>query len=541
MDIRLAEEDRKDALEFNPLIANGYSYERMKGATEYIDSVLKSAFSTLNSIGFSYAGYEIPSLSDGIEAISRTSHKGGNKRFLEVTKTSSYPITCKIRFTEPSTGASQMFRKNVHITYLEKGNVFHNKGSKYIVSPRLGDRVFSLDKDAIFVAISRSRMVFIRTPYFFNLDGRVVSTDIHRAKLYYDQGRKAKKTNEQTIPTLLNYMLAEHGLTGAFKRFFGVDIIAVHEDQVNEDTFPSDKYTICRSHGKVRAKSVTRTTTALVVRNEQFSPELTHAIAATFFIMDNRVECPSMNVKNLDSKSGWIRALANWALEETDEIAAYEKTESHIESVMTYIDHATHVKFKREGYDIKTTFDLFGYIIRNFAVIASTHDVASLEDKVLSIVPHFMFNLTSSIFRMMFELQKQANKRELKVPQVSKLIQKTWKEEAAITKVTQSDNVRNLDHASDCMIVKATRLMVPQSKPGAGAKKQAEMSNPAFAFHYSKVGLTSYQFVNKSCPTALDSINPFTVLEAGDVLKPHPKAKPIIENIKELTVSKTTL
>lgn len=540
MDLELIKEDQKDALEFNPLIANGFSYERMKSAPEYIDAVLKSAFSTLKSIGFTYRGYNIPTVSEGLEALSRSSPRG-SKRSLEVTKTSSYPITCKIEFREPSTGATEIFRKDTHVTFLEKGNVFHNKGSKYIVAPKLGDRVFSLDKESIFVAISRSRMVFVRTPYYFNLDGRVISTDIHRAKLYYESGRKAKKTNEKTIPTLVNYMLAECGLTEAYRRFFGVDVLAVHEDDATVERFPLDKYTICKSHGEIKTKTISRTSTALIFRNDQFCPELMHVIAATFFILDKRLDCRDLQIKNLDSKTGWIRALANWALEENDEFAAYEKVESHIESVKSYIDHATRIKFNREGYDIKDTFGLFGYVIRNFAVIASTHNVASLDNKVLSIVPHFLFNLTSSIFRMMFELQKTAAKRELRIAQVRKLIQKTWKEEAAIASVTQADNVRNLDHANDCMVVKATRLMVPQSKPGKGAKKQAEMTNPAFAFHHSKVGLISYQYVNKSCPTGMDSLNPFCVLMPGDVVKPHPAACPIIENMKELTVSKSTL
>lgn len=542
MDTRLAKADQENILKFNPLIANGYSYERMKGAVDYIHSVMKSAFATLKPIGFTYVDYDIPSLIEGMDAMSRTFRKGGSgKKALEITKTSCYPITCKVRFTEPSTGASAVFHKNVLVTFLEKGNVFYNKGSKYIIAPKLGDRVFSLDKESIYVDISRSKMVFIRTPYYFNMDGVVTSTDIHRSKLYHGQKNRSGKPNEQNIPTLVNYLLAECGLQETYKRFFGVDVIAVHEDDITEERFPSDKYVICRSHGKLRAKNIVRTNNALIFRTSQFIPELMHVIAATFFIMDNRLDCPGMQLKNLNSRSGWIRALANWALDETDEFAAYEKIESHIDGVKSYIDHTTHVKFQKEGYDIKDTFDLFKYVIQNFSVIASTHDVASLENKVLSIVPHFLYNLTSSIFRMMFELQKQAAKRELNISQVKKLIQSNWKEEAAISRVTAGDNVRNLDHASDCMVVKATRLMVPQSKPGKGSKSQAEMQNPAFAFHYSKVGLISYQFVNKSCPTALDSLNPFAVIEDGDVLKPHPDAIPVIENMKELTVSKSTL
>lgn len=542
MDIRVIKNDQKSIPELNPTIANGFSYERMKGATEYIDNVLRSAFETLKPIGFSYRGYKILPLYESLEAMSRTCRKS-SKRALEITHTSSFPISCKIDFTDPVTHAQRSFRKNTHITYLRKGNIFTNNGSKYIVSPKLGDRVFSLDNDSIFVSISRSRMVFIRTPYFFNLDGRIVSTDIHRAKLYYDAaGKTNDKTAPHAVPTLVNYMLCEHGLTDMFKKLYDTDIMAMHEDDPKLERYINDSnFTVCRSHGKIKAKNVVRTNIAFVLKSEQMTLELMHVLASTFFVLDNHTESPGLELNNLDNTTGWSRALASWAIEENDEFAAVSKIESHIDSVKSYIDEATVMRFNREGYKINSIFDLFQYVICNFPVIAATHNVASMEDKVLSIVPHFMFKLTSSIFRMMFELQKQASKKSLTCQQVEKLLQSTWKEEAALSRITSESNVRNLDHASSLMLVKATRLVVPQALKGPGSKKMAEMNDPAFAHHYSKVGIISYGFINKSCPTAIDSLNPTVRLGPGDVVLPHENAIPIRENIRQLTESKSTL
>lgn len=541
-DLKIIKHAQKHMPKANPRIANGFSYEEMKGAVAWVDSVMRSAFETLGPIGFSYKGYTIPGIYEGMEALSRSQR---SKRALEVTETSSYPITCLIEFKDQQTGQVKVFRKNTHITFMGKGNVFSLNGSKYIGSPKLGDKVLSLDKDNIFVGISRSRMVFIRTPYYFVKDNKIVSTDIHRTKLYYESSARKKqaKANPSGIPTLVNYMLCEHGLTGAFKKFYNVDVEYMREEdyEKNQENYPRDEFVVCRAKGLLKARNIKRSNIVLIFKRKQYTKNLDHIVAAVFFILDNRLECPGLMIDQLDSTTGWTRALARWALEETDEFAACEKAESHVNSVKSYIDHATKMKFNREGYPINDIYDLFKYIIHNFSIIASTHNVASMENKVLSILPHFLFNLTSSIFKMMYDLQKQAAKRPLSCQQVQKLLMALWKEEAALSRLTSADNVRNLDHATDCMLLKATRLIVPQAKRGPGSKKMAEMNDPAFAAHWSKVGMLSYQFVNKSCPTAMDSLNPMCELGPNNEVRPHKDAVKIIENVRELTEIRKTI
>lgn len=544
MDTELILACQEEMPKANELIANGFSYERMKDAPKYIDGVLRSAFDTLRPIGFNYLGYEILPLYDSVMAMSRTCKKS-SKRALEIMHTSSFPVCCKLEFTEKSTGLKTVFRKNCQITFFEKGNVFTNVGSKYIGSPKLGDPVFSLDRESIFVSISRSRMVFIRTAYFYVEDGQVVSTDIHRAKLYYDSVKDTQSTKTapapETIPTLVNYILCEYGLQGSYKHFYGTDVQVFHEADFDEDKFSTDEYVICRSNGRQKGRNLMRSSIVLVIPTKQYTLELRHVIAATFFILDSNVDNNFFSLSNLNNPTSWKRALADVAITEDNEMAAIDKVESHIESVKSYIDYATKQNFKREGLDIDDIFGLFKYIICNFPMIASTVNVASMENKVLSIVPHFLFNLTSSIFRMMFELQKEAAKKHLSSQQVKKLLQSKWREEASLYRITSLDNVRSLEHAPDCMLPKATRLIVPQAKRGPGAKQMAEMSNPAFFFHPSLVGIISYQYMSKSAPTAIDSLNPMVRLLPGDVVAPHEAAIPIKENVEELTTSESTL
>lgn len=541
MDLEVILKGQERMIPINPEIGNGYSYEKMKDATWEVDNCLTSAFRTLNAIGVYYEGFEFLPLYESLLALSRT-HSNSTKRSLEITHTDAFPINCRIKYVCPVTGQVSRFSKTTQVTFLRRGNVFTNKDSKYIVSPRLGDRVFSLDRDNIFVSISRSRMVFHRTPYMFNIDGRVTSIDIHRAKLYYDgRQRKYNANNQNGIPTLVNYMLADRGLTRTFKEFYDVDVKYVLEDDFVEEDYPGNVYTICRSHGYTKGRHLFRSRTVLIFKNDQFTKDLMHVVGAVFFILDNRLDCPSLVINRLDESTGWIRALASWALDETNILAAMEKIDSHVESVKAYIDDSTCQKFLKEGYIIKDVYDLFKFIIANFPIIASTCDVASMENKVLSIVPHFLFRLTSSIFRMMFELQKPAAKKPLSTPQFEKLLARHWKEEAALSGVTMEDNIRNLDHATDVMVAKATRIIAPQAKRGTGGKKMAEMNDRAFAFHWSKIGITTPQFVNKSSPTAIDSLNPTAIITKDGVVKPHPEALPVIRNIRDLTEVNSTV
>lgn len=542
MDLEVINKGQERMLKINPVLGNGYSYESMKDASWHIDDCLKSAFKSLNALGLYYDGMDYLPLYESLLALTRSHATNSTKRSLEVTHTNAFPVLCKLRYICPVTGEQRRYMKTTQVTYIDRGNIFINKDSKFIVSPKLGDRVISLDKGNLFISISRSRMVFYRTPYMFRMDGRVVNIDIHRAKLYYDgTARKQAQPNLNNIPTLVNYLLAEKGLTGMFKEYYGVDVEYVLEEDFNPDEYPSDQYTVFSSNGFTKGRNLFKSRVVMIFKNEQFNKDLMHVIGATYFILDNRLNCPVMVISRLDDPESWRRSLAYWALDEPNLIAAIEKIDSHIKSVKGYIDINTRQRFLKENVVINDIYDLFKHVIKNFSIIAATHDVASMENKVLSVVPHFLFRLTSSIFKMMFELEKQAQKKPLSIPQLEKLLSRLWKEEAALSGIVQESNVRSLDSATDVMLFKATRIITPQQKRGPGSSSMSEMQDRAFAFHWSKIGVTSPQFVNKSFPTAIDSINHFAVLTKDGVLKPHPEALPVIRNIRELTEIRSTL
>lgn len=521
-------------------IAEGWSWKQMDHADMFIHKILQAAFVPLNQIGLFYRGYETLTPYEQLRAISRP-YKNNNKRSIEITPTSARAIQCNLKFKDQITGAESIFRRNLMIPFLERGNILTNRGSKYIVSPTLSDQVFSLEDGNIFTTISRAKITFIRTPYWFVEDGHDIQIDVQRAQLYKDkQGSTTPQTNKTNahVPTLVNYLLCMHGLSGMFSELYNTEVKYGREKEINDKDFPEDDWVICKSKGtrtRGRAAKGGRSEVCIAIPREKYSRELQHIVAALFYILDHRINCPGLTMTQLDSVDGWKRALASFALVGEDIASGLDKIESHLKSVSYYMDNITINKMQSEGLNIRTLLELFKYIIANFSVIACTIDASSLENKVLTVLPNVLYGLTSSIFRMMFEIQKQAKGRISKSQLDKLLTNKLWKDDAALIGITGHSEISSLDSATDVLLLKCTSLMVPQIKKGAGSKTtMSEINNPAFKLHWGQGGVTTYQMVNKSCPTARNRINCFAVVDEQGRLQPHPDAVPVIKNIKTL-------
>lgn len=504
----------KSVPKMNPKLSEGFTYHESSNFEPYIDNILREASHSLERFGIKYHGYQIVSPK---ERLSEETRPRKSRRTYETGKSDFYMIRVDLRLN-----GKKLRTRYLYIPFIRPGGLMFIKDVKYLIVPTLENVLFSIEDGSVFLPVSRARVTFRRSPYYFLADGKQVNTDIYWSKIHHNTTNEAPKAR---LPQLFNYILADQGLTKAFKVYFDIDIAYGKQEDMTVENYPSTDWVLCETLG-ISPRSMlgpyVRTDVVLAIPRDKYEDKTMYSLIASFFyILDVCSSQSFFKMEEFESPFLWKRVLSRFIWNKIDDRDAIMQVDEHIISIRDYIDNIVQMKLKKEGIDVENILELFQYMICNFSKLTVNNDVAALHNKRLEITSKIMYPAVSMIFNIVFQILRMKKDR-LTVEKLNQFLDKNWFPQIIQTISSESKWVQVLESTTDQMIYKVSSQVHIDSKV-SGKTKSEEMTDPSFKLHPDMLTVCSWNYVNKASPSARGRLNPFMALDSFNKPIPRPE------------------
>jgi len=518
----------------NPEICEGLAMSQLDQVEDTIHQVMLSIAKSFPE-GVTYHGYSRCTPKEQFLAQSNLPNRPS--RF-DMSPSDLYMVKFHLQFN-----GKPMKHRYMLLPYANRGGTIQLRTSVFHISPAVVDNLFSVEDNNVFVPLTRSRINFSSIFASYIADGQEVYTKAVFSPLF-----KPKKEQEQAThrwSTLANYLFAYHGMSEAYKRYFGLDVV-YGLNEINEENYPRDKWVICSSDGnrstRRRSKGAAMDKSPIrlaIPRKQYFHPDHQatneELVAATFFVLDHLCHLGFMNVDDLDNPGLWSRALIRFIFKNADKEKKYmEQIEAHLETLNHYVDELVRRKLKAENIPVTDMKGLIHYMMVNYTRMVSECQPNDNEGKCLSITQFVLFDIVCALFKMMYATKKLEDQRL--TPEGIEKAFRTFPVDKIFEITTGHGEVSTLETASDCLIYKVTTPVISQTKATGKSENQkaSEMKNPAYALHPSVIGPYSYVAINKSEPSGKGRVNPFIKLGKNGRIISDPGLEPLMRNVEEL-------
>lgn len=531
MDTFLIEKIKEATPKINPLIANGIAVEHMKSSEEYIDSILRNVSKDFPE-GLKYVNYERCSIQDEFMEVSK---KRNNKRYYDIARSDIYMV--KLFFTFKG---QPMPPRHIFLPFVSSGATMMLSGTRYLISPVLTDKVISVGLNEVFVRLLRAKLKIHRTPQNVMFNGvkdevQVIWSEIHNK----NSEMKKLKSPVKAYTCLTHYLFCKYGFYETFTRFADCTPV-VGEHEITEEAYPPDKWVICTSR-RNRPKGAMRgpynpSNLRVAIPIEQFTQKVKNLVAGLFYVADYFPQ--RITPQYIDLPSNWKVIMGLILFTDSYTFGKlHEDIEKHLRSLDQYIDVLVAVKLKDIGYDIKDVYELFSLIIGNFTdwIHKANDTINSMYDKELSVLYDVLYDITSSIFDMLFKL-RAVTKKELTMDETIKLMNKHLKQRSIFHITKQRKGVSTVSSSGDNKYFKMTSVLVSQGssngRPSKTERKSVE--DPQLQLHSSIAEVGSFLFLPKPDPSGHGRISPWVNIDASANIVRDPERRELIDEVQEM-------
>ena len=495
----------------NPEIMRGLACTYMAHAEQYIDTVFKSVSRGFPK-GLEYCGYARCTPQEEFDEITRAKN---NKRTFDLAINSLYLVKYYFKFNGVDLPPRFLF-----LPYLEPGGLIRLGGSLFHMSPVLADKVISPQMNSIFVRLLRDRVNFDRCYHSLVIDGVSESEQIVWSRLHRRPQSAAKVPDTTRAKTsIVHYLLGQFGYTEMFRRYCGF-VPIIGEGEITTEKYPSDQYVICES-AKYKPKTYIDafykpTNIKIAVPKDRWNNHVRSMIAGFFYTVDH---FPTrMRAEWVDNVDLWKVLLGHiiWS-GNYGEGKLFANALEHYASLDQYADSIIVEKLKQLNYHIETFYDLLNLLVKHFNqwIVEGTENSTSLFGKSVEVLYYALYDITSSIFRTNFRLNKLATRKVLLPKEITETFNKYLKP-GAIFGLTRSNIVMSsVSYSGDNMYPKITSVVAQQqSNSGATRGRRArtvvDSSKRADA---SMLEVGSILFLSKSDPSPARRMNMFANID----------------------------
>lgn len=517
----------------NPAICDGLAETYLPFAEQYIDTVFQSASKSFPQ-GLVYVGYERCTPTDEFNEITRPKN---NKRTYDLARSDLYLVKYHFKFNNV-----ELPPRYIQLPYVTEAGIIHLGGSTFHISPVLTDKVISPGVNSIFVRLLRDKVNFERCNHTLKVDGVRDTTQIVWSKIY----RKPAEVNKTPTTTraytcVVHYLLAKYGYSEMFRRFVGF-VPVIGEDEITLDKYPKDEWVICES-SKVKPKTFIGefyepTKLKIAVPRGRWSPLVYSFIAGLFYTIDHfpdRVK-PSF----VDHQKHWMVLLGNIIFSGVFGAGKlHEGIREHFSSLDEYVDSIVIMKLKEIGYDIQDFYELLVLILTHFNewVVMSSENSISMHGKTMEVLYYALFDITASIFKTNFRLNKVATKKQLTPKEIIETMNKHLKTGAIFGLARANIAVASVSYSGDNKYPKLTAV-IAQQQSSAGAsrgRKTRTVVDASKRVHVTHAESGSLLFLSKSNPTPAVRANLFAKLDisTGTII-PKPEFADLMRRTEQM-------
>ena len=506
----------------NPVIMDGVGTLFLKNAEECLDLVFKSASKSFPE-GLVYCGY---SRCTPLEEYIETTKVKNNKRVFDLAKSDIYML--KYSFTYQGVPIKDRY---MSLLFDNDGSLFYLGGSKYHITPVLSDDVISPGLNTVFVRLLRDKIMFKRSAYSFVVNNRRETTYVCWARIY----RKPSETKKVMVTTkadttMAHYLFAKHGFNETFIRYCGF-IPVVGDRDINIENYPESKWVICES-SQVKPKTYVwdvyiPSQMRIAIPIDKWNPLVKGLVIGFFYVVDHfpdRFKAEYVHNKNL-----WVILLGEIIFSgKFSSGKLYSGIEEHFASLDYYIDGIVLEKLKETtfGKQINDFYDLMAMVVGNFnsLTLDSDKNITSQYGKTLEVLYYLLYDITSSIFRVSFKLDKLARKKTLTAKDIIETLNKNLTPGVIFSLTANKIICSPFSYSGDNKYFKATStIAVQESLPGSTRGKTSKRLPRGTDKHIdgSKVEVGSILGLSKSNPDPMGRLNPYARIDlrTGKILQ----------------------
>lgn len=523
IDLNLITAANKTLPKMNQEVLGGLSTSHLESVEQYLNDVWRCA-STSFPKGLEYLGSKRCTPLEQFREITRPLNP--NKKF-DLLRSDVYLVKHEFRFKGVKLRPFYSF-----LPFVNEGGLIFLKGTQYRITTVIGGKVFNIERDNIYMPTPRIRMGFMQFTSACFMNERIIHGSVAYSHLHWG----LKKTERSNLfPTLLHYILSEHGLEDTLKIYFNLDI-KVGETELDDLDF--EEWVVFKSRQlpiTTRFNSTAEVTNIrIAIPKKQYNSLLDNVFCTLFYIIDNSVET-TRNISDLNNPKLWLYLLDKFIFKVTKaEKKQFEKMVDHLESIKMIMDPITERILKTSNIKCKTTFDLFKYIILNYQDIIIHNDAGSMYHKELSTTKHLMYHVVYNIFSVMYGLQTLPENL-LTNEKITSVILKLISKDKIFTVLGHGELVP-ASIATDCIAYSSCNV-ISHSKAistGGNQRSKSNTTDPNKLLHPSQVEVCSFQWNTKREPTGRGKLSPFIKFGENNYIVPNNEIKPLIENLTDL-------
>lgn len=532
MDQYLRELIQEDTPQLNPDVANGLAVKHIPYSEEYLDSIFRSVIG--NSIpGLEYLGCE--RCTPEMEFEDATRARCGTKRFYDAARSDIYMM--RFRF---SYNGVELPSRYIFLPFVGEAGTLILSGSRWLVSPVLADKVFSISSNKIFIRLLRDKINIERTPHNIMVNGRRMTVQVAWTLMYHKPpSMRAIKPTIKAECALFHYILCKYGFHEAIEKFGNTTPI-IGTTEINISTYPEDSWVIVSSTeikpNKFGRGAYNPSRIRVAIKRSDYNRNVENLLAGFFYVVDYFPD--RITPQFVDSKRLWIILLGHILFSgNISEGKLFDDVSDHFNSLDEYIDAIVKPKLEDRGVYVNDLYELFGVVINklNDWILESSDTINSMYGKELSILYYVLYKISTDIVKMYFKLKSSSLKKELSEKEVLTLMNRHLKSRGIFNLVDTHMSTSTESYSGDNKVFKITSILVGQSDSGriSGGKDKANVAGASNRLHSSIAEVGSYLFLPKSEPTGRTRINPHLQLGTKGEIRVHEQFKDLLQSVEE--------
>lgn len=523
MDKHFAEFLEKKTPKFNKYIVDGLATFYMEQEEAYLDSIFRNVNRSFPP-GLEYIALERCTDEEEFNEVTRVR---GNKRLFDLAFSSIYLVKLKFQFHgEP------LPDRYLYLPFVEDGGIMRLGGTMYHITPVLSDKVISPCSDHVFIRLLRDRVTCRRLYHSVTFNGTRETHHVIWSQIYRkNTGQKIVPETTHASTCLVHYLLGKYGFDEMFK-LYGTCIPVVGEEEINEETYPSDKWIICESAqykptthiGEFYSPSKIR----LAIPVEHWTPMMKHLVVGFYYTVDHFPD--RFKTHNLNRIELWMILLGHIVSSGNyGEAKLYDRVLDHYCSLDDYIDPDVRKRLSETGIYIENFYDLLAHILENFDsyIVNNAHSSLSMYGKSLEVLYYVNYDITYSLFNVIFRLSKLASRRQLSKKDVIDVLNKTFTMGAVFGLTSGTVIAEAVSYSGDLKYPKITsRITEQEGQSASRGRRTRVVVDESKHFDMSMAEAGSAVLLSKANPTPTHHINPFATIDLKTAtIVPNPELR----------------
>lgn len=556
-------EQRRGA--FTQELVDGWHKQDMSRIVSHLDKCYRSIFKPLESKGYYYDGIERTcplefyrdSTTPRKDKNSDSKKTGSSKEF-EISKCSFFGVRVLNHFVNPKTGVrSELNNPLTYLAYTNTHGDVHVRNSIYSLQYVLSERGPSVDGDVdktIFIRVLGYKFKVTKEVHTFhrvfktgyNVNTTALNMTLPASRFYNPRNGRKINSNKVPIPLLAWYVFGKYGFTKSMNEYAECDFVIDNMNTLLEICPESEGWEIYANTGGIHPKAFSRPKgtpileePAIAVKSRNKGGEVSNLalqyVAGALFMFG--VFSHELDIRRLDDIDYWRLVIGRCSIRLTTKNPNAEylrQMSEHFSSVEEYADDITIEKYNKFDIDVKTTYELFNYLMLNYSSLIKLYNPADMLHKELACMDFIIDHLIRRANDFKYKIKNGPSTTEAIInTKLSEFfgisnIDKSVRENNSILELTGTDNPF-IDYGTG--IILQTKSTVNQG--GGKGKEEFNPNHPGSMIDASQPFVCSYQYSTKPHPDGRGSLQPRVHLEQGRYISLRPEDRLLYEATKQ--------